>query len=174
MRHRLVGSCGRSVGRTIVVMKKTTVVAVLMAAFALVACSDGDDEATPGMDTQIDTDASAAAGASTTTLPEVVDELPRSPQVNDFLEAVEFDANCTGPECSTAQADYRRYQELHDLAGEIPGDDISPYLIAISSAWDTWNDCLTAAESRFERFDCAEQSDMEQAIADLYNALRQL
>ncbi len=125
-----------------------------------------------GADASIETGAPATAEAPTTTTPEVVDDLERSQQVNEFLEAVESNANCTSSECSTAQATYTRYQNLYASAGEIPGDDISPYLIMISSAWDTWNDCLSNAETRFERFDCAEQSDMEQAITDLYDALR--
>ena len=152
--------------------KKTTAVAVLVAAIALVSCTGGSDEAVPGTDAPIESDAPAAADSPTTTAPEVVDELQRSQQVNEFLDAVESNANCTSSECSTAQATFTRYQNLYELAGEIPGDDISPYLIMISSAWDTWNDCLSNAETRFERFDCAEQSDMEQAITDLYDALR--
>ena len=92
--------------------------------------------------------------------------------MNEFLEAVELDANCTSSDCLTAQATYSRSQNLHELAGEIPGDDILPFLTVMSSAWDTWNDCLSTVETRFERFDCAEESDMEQAITDLYDALR--
>jgi hypothetical protein len=174
MRHRLVWWWDRSVGRSVVATKKTTALAVLMAAFALVACTGGSDEAAPGTDAPLGTDVPAAAEAPTTTTPEVVDELERTQQVTAFLEAVEANANCTSFECSTAQATFTRYQNLYELAGEIPGDDISPYLIVISAAWDTWNDCLSTAETRFERFDCAEQSDMEQAINDLYNALRSL
>jgi hypothetical protein len=144
--------------------KRTTAVAVLVAACALAACTGGSDEAEPGADAPIETDAPAAT--------EAVTELERTQQVNEFLEAVEFNANCTSSECSTAQAMYSRYQNLYELAGEIPGDDILPYLTVISSAWDAWNDCLSTAETRFERFDCAEESDMRQAINDLYNALR--
>ncbi len=144
--------------------KTTTAVAVLVAAFALAACTGGNDEAAPSVDAPIETD------APTTT--EAVNELERDQKVNEFLEAVEFNSNCTSPECLTAQAMYSRSQNLYELAGEIPGDDILPYFMVMSSAWDAWNDCLSTAESRFERFDCAEGSDMEQAVADLYNALR--
>jgi len=173
MRHRLVGSGDRSVGRIVVATKKTTAVAMLMAAFALAACTGGSNEAAPGTDAPIETDAPATAEAPTTT-PELVDELERSQPVNEFLDAVEVNAKCTSSECLTAQATFIRYQHLHELVGEIPGDDILPYSIVISSAWDTWNDCLSTAESRFERFDCAEGSDMDQAVTDLYNALREL
>lgn len=160
---------GRKCGRG----RKTTAVAVLVAAFALVACTGGSDEAAPGTDAPIESDAPAPEAPTTTpTTAEDVDELERKQKVNEFLDAVEFNANCTSFECLTAQATYSRYQNLYELAGEIPGDDILPYSIAMSSAWDAWNDCLSTAESRFERFDCAEESDMEQAITDLYDTLR--
>ena len=145
--------------------KKTTSIAALVAALILAACAGGSDEAAPGTD----------APKAPTTLPttnEAVNEPERDQKVDEFLEAVEFNLNCTSSECLTAQATYSRYQNLYELAGEIPGDDILPYLVVMSSAWDVWNDCLSTAETRFERFDCAEESDMEQAISDLYNALR--
>jgi hypothetical protein len=143
--------------------KKTTAIAALVAALALGACAGSSDEAAPGTD---------APNAPTTTTTEAVDELEREQKVNEFLDAAEFNSNCTSSECLTAQAIYSRYQNLYELAGEIPGDDILPYLTVMSSAWDALNVCLSTAETRFERFDCAEESDMEQAITDLYNALR--
>jgi hypothetical protein len=156
--------------------KKTTALAAFLAAFALVACTGGSDEAGSSTDASIETDASAPAGspATTPTTSEAISELERDQKVNEFLEAVELNANCTSSDCLTAQATYSRYQNLYELAGEIPGDDILPFLTVMSSAWDTWNDCLSTAETRFERFDCAEESDMEQAITDLYDALREL
>ena len=151
--------------------KKTAAVAALVAMLGLGACTGGSDEAAPGTDAPITTDAPVATDAPTTTA--AVNELERNQKVNEFLGAVELNSDCTSFECKTAQATYSRYQNLYELAGEIPGDDIVPYFDAISSAWDDWNDCLATAETRFERFDCAEESDMEQAITDLYNALRQ-
>lgn len=145
--------------------KKTTSIAVLVAALTLAACAGGSDEAAPGTE-------APKAPTTTPTTTEAVNELERNQKVNEFLDAVESNANCTSPECLTAQAMYSRYQDLYELAGEIPGDDILPYFVVISSAWDAWNDCLSVAETRFERFDCAEESNMEQAITDLYNALR--
>ena len=155
---------------------KATAAAVLIAGVALVACTGGSDDAAPGTDASIETGAPGAAEAptATATTAAVVDQPERDQQVNEFLDAVESDANCISVECLTAQATYGRYRNLYELAGEIPGDDILPYVTAMSSAWDAWNDCLSAAESRFERFDCAEESDMEQAITDLYDALREL
>ena len=151
--------------------KKATTLAVLVAAFALAACTGGSDEAVSGTDAPIETDAPVATEAPTTTT-EAVNELERSQKVNEFLDAVEVNADCTSVECITAQATYSRYQNLYELAGEIPGDDILPYFNAMSSAWDDWNECLSTAETRFERFDCVEESDMEQAVTDLYNALQ--
>ena len=149
--------------------KNPTAIVALVAAFGLAACTGGSDEAAPGTDVPIETDAPVGTEAPTT---EAVNELERQQQVNEFLGAVELNADCTSFECKTAQATYSRYQNLYELAGRIPGDDILPYFVVISSAWDEWNDCLATAETRFERFDCAEESDMEQAITDLYNALR--
>ncbi len=147
---------------------KKTVIAALVAAFAFSACTGGGDGAAPDTGGPIETDAPAAQAPTT----QAVSELERNQIVNQFLDAVESHANCTSSECTTAQATYSRHQNLYELAGEIPGDDILPYFSVMSSAWDAWDDCLSTAESRFDRFDCAEESGMEQAIADLYNALR--
>ena len=151
--------------------KKTTAVAALVAAFGLAACTGGSDEAAPGTNAPTTTDAPVATEAPTTTT-EAINEVERNQNVNEFLGAVELNADCTSFECKTAQATYSRYQNLYELAGRIPGNDILPYFVVISSAWDDWNDCLATAETRFERFDCAEESDMEQAITDLYDALQ--
>lgn len=102
---------------------------------------------------------------------EAVDEAERDRTVREFLAAAESNAACTAAECITAQATYSRYQNLYELAGEIPGDEIAPYVVVMSSAWDAFNVCLSTAESRFERVDCVEENDMEQAILDLYNTL---
>jgi hypothetical protein len=154
--------------------RKTTATAVLVAVFAIASCTAGSDEAAPGTDAPTEADAPASAEAPTTTpaTTEAVNELERDQKVTEFLDAVELNSNCTSSECFTAQAMYSRYEDLYELAGDIPGDDIVSYFVVISSAWDAWNDCLSTAETRFERFDCAEESDMEQAITDLYNALR--
>lgn len=152
--------------------RKTTAIVVLVAVFALASCTAGSDEAATDAPIEVDAPASTEAPTTTPTTTEPVDELERNEQVNRFLDAVEFNANCTSFECSTAQAAYSRYQNLYELAGEIPGDDILPYFMVISGAWKVWNDCLSTAETRFDRFDCAEQSDMERAITDLYDALR--
>ena len=151
--------------------RKATATVALVAAFGLAACSGGSDEAAQGTSAPIETDAPVATEAPATTT-EAVNELERNQKVNTFLGAVELNADCTSFECKTAQATYSRYQNLYELAGEIPGDDILPYFVVISAAWDDWNDCLATAETRFERFDCAEESDMEQAINDLYDVLK--
>lgn len=148
--------------------KKATVIAVLTAAFVLAACVGSGDDAAPGTNTPIEADAPATEVSTT----EAADELERAQAVDEFLAAVESNQNCTSPECLTAQAMHDRYQDLYELATAIPGDDILPFIAEMSSAWDTWNDCLSAAESRFERSECAEESGMEQAITDLYDALR--
>ena len=162
-------------------LTKTASIIAFSALFALVACSGASDEASSTTGATIETNApiaseapsTATAATTTTTTTEAVNGLERDPKVNAFLDAAESNANCTDFECITAQATYNRYLNLYELAGEIPDNAVLPYFTAMSSAWDTWNDCLSTAESRFDRFECAEDSDMEQATTDLYNALRQ-
>jgi hypothetical protein len=148
--------------------KRTAALAAFAAVLSLAACTGGSDEAAPETVTSIEADTPTAEVMTT----EAVDELERDQKVSEFLDAVESNANCTSAECSTAQAMHDRYQNLYELAGEIGGDDVVVYVTAMSSAWDAWNDCLLTAETRFDRFDCADDSNMEQAVSDLYNALR--
>ena len=149
-------------------MRKIGTLAVLAGVLALSGCAggsgDSDAAATPEAEVSIVTEVPTAKT-------DVVNELERDQAVNEFRDAAKSNANCTSFECKTAEAAYSRYQNLYELAGEIPGSDITPYFTVISSAWEEWNDCLATAESRFDRFDCAEETDMEQAVSDLYNAL---
>ena len=153
-------------------LTKTVSIAAFSAVFALSACSGASDEAASNTTATIEANAPIASEAPSATTAEAVNELERNQKVNEFLDAAEFNANCTSSECITAQATYDRYLHLYELASEIPGNDVLPYFTVMSSAWDALNGCLSTAESRFERFDCAEESDMEQAITDLDNALR--
>ncbi len=152
-------------------MKTTGALAAFAGVLVLSSCAGGSGGSDAAATTEAGATVSVVASVPTTTN-DAVDELERNRTVNEFLDAAEFNASCTSSECTTAQATYSRYQNLYELAGQIPGDDILPYFTALSSAWDGFTGCLSTAESRFERFDCIEESDMEQAITDLYNALR--
>lgn len=149
-------------------MRKTGTLAVLAWVLALSGCAGGSDgpdtSATPEAEVSVVTEVPTAKT-------DVVNELERDQAVNEFRDAAQSNANCNSFECKTAEAAYSRYEDLYELAGEIPGSDITPYFTVISSAWDEWNDCLATAETRFDKFDCAKETDMEQAISDLYNAL---
>ena len=148
------------------------VTAVLLAGVLVFSsCSDDSDAGAPS-NTATATTIVAEVTTPQPTTTRVTDESERRQAVSDFLDAVESNENCTSFECKTAEAAYRRYENLYELVGEIPGDDVSQFATAISSAWDAWNACLASAETRFDRFDCAAESGMEQAITDLSDALR--
>jgi hypothetical protein len=155
-------------------MKTAGAHAVFAGILVLSSCAGASEPPDATATSEAEAEASAATEA-TTTEPETTEagnDVERSQAVNEFLAAVELNANCTSSECSTAQAMYDRYENLYELAGEIPGDDIVGYVSVMSSAWDTWNDCLLSADTRFERFDCADASNMKQAVSDLSDALQ--
>jgi hypothetical protein len=157
-------------------MKTTGAFAAFAVVLVLSGCAGGSGGPDAAATTEAEAEVGLATEAPTTTTvidaTETVDELERNQTVAQFLGAAEANANCTSMECKTAQATYDRYQNLYELAGEIPGSDIVSYLTVMSSAWDDWSDCLSTAESRFEKFDCAEESGMDQAITALYDILR--
>ena len=160
--------------------KTTRALAAFAGLLVVSGCSGGSGGSDVAAPTETEVEVSIVTEVSTTTtVPEAtttttraVNESERRESVIEFLDAAASNENCTSFECKTAEAAYSRYQNLYELVAAIPGDDIAPHLSAISSAWEAWNVCLSTAETRFERFDCAEESDMEQAITDLYAAFR--
>ena len=151
-------------------MKTTGARAAFAGVLVLSGCVGGSGGSDGAATADADAELSVVTEVPTTTT-EVANEPERDQTVKEFLAAAELNADCTAAECVTAQATYSRHQNLYELAGEIQGDDVAPYVVEMSSAWDAFNICLSTAESRFERFDCVEESDMESAILDLYNTL---